>query len=787
MTMGQIISLDFLMSTNADAPDAADAADSPEAADAPDSPDLADAPDTADAPYSHDSADAAVAPDSPDFDDSRDAPDFADDPDAPDSPDIADYRDAPNFVDTPDAPDSPDFADTAVAPDSPTFEDSRDAPDFADAPVALDSPDFADSRDTPDLADTPGAPDSPNFADSRDAPDFADTPGAPDSPDFADSRDAPDFVDTPGAPDSPDFADSRNAPNFADAPDAPDSPNFADFRDAPDFANAPDAPDSPDFANARYAPEFSDAPNFAGSLDASNFAGSLDASKFASASSLADAPGGPEAAAAAGGPARSKSPDRAIDNRHTTLTELDEVVSASPQGAKKYQGPACVLTIPKTEELTEILVEESASSLEESVVKLGSKTHLTFPLGIIFTTFLYCGEASSALYMANIYRKNKDSFWMTFTFLFFLLSSIMDQFTLVFIHRDLAKDKPLMVFTHLLLLGPIFRCLEAIIMYLNLGKKVEEEPYVGIIRKRLFYDGMEELVEWEVGHSIRILSHHRHAFKRMAVMQAYLGSVPQLTYQTYVTLISNELPLPRAVLIGFSLVSVTFGSTLSTTLTLQIKYDEYKTRLGFWQFVCIVTWRTLEIITRLAILVVFSLSMKLMALPFIFVNFLATLFEPWVRFWMSGAKLPVIERTLTCVGTTVVLITVTVIHTGINYFSWSAMQLRLDQPELMKTTPGWGAMMLHYSIRLVEDITLVTIWLVRPEKVLALQNLCRPYIAVQLLVGQLLSFVLLLFFFQYLHPFRALFPESISEYIHRKCRWPCWARARNPAPRDGVV
>ncbi|XP_007669729.1 XK-related protein 2 [Ornithorhynchus anatinus] len=671
--------------------------------------------------------------------------------------------DAPDAADAADSPDSPEAAD------SPGSPDAADAPDTADAAVAPDSPNSADYRDAPDSADAPDAPDSPDFADAA---------VAPDSPNFTDSRDAPDFADVPDAPDSPDSADSRDVPDFADAPDAPASPDFADSRDGPDFADVSDAPDSPDFADAWDAPEFSDAPDFASGLDAPIFA---DASDFA------DAPEGPEAAAAADGPGQSKGPDPAIGKRCTALTELDQVVSAGPQESKKCRGPACVLTIPKTEELTEILVEERLRSLEKTVVKLGSKTHFTFPVGIIFTTFLYCGEASSAIYMANIYRKNKDIFWMTFTFLFFLLSSIMDQFTLVFIHRDLAKDKPLMVFTHLLLLGPIFRCLEAIIMYLNLGKKVVEDPYVGIIRKKLFYDGIEEVVEWEVGHSTRILSHHRNAFKRMAVMQAYLGSVPQLTYQSYVTLLSNELPFPRAVLIGFSLVSVTFGSTISTILTLQIKYDEYKVQLGFLQSIWIIIWRTLEIITRLAILVVFSISMKLLALPFIFLIFLVILLEPWVRFWMSGAKLPVIERTLTCVGTTVVLVTVTVIHTGINYFSWSAMQLRLDQPELMKTTPGWGSMMLHYSIRLVEDFILIATWLFRPEKAVVLQNICRPYLAVQLLVCQLLSFTLLLFFFQYLHPFHLLFPESISDYIHKMCRRPRWARARNPAPRDSTV
>lgn len=82
--------------------------------------------------------------------------------------------------------------------------------------------------------------------------------------------------------------------------------------------------------------------------------------------------------------------------------------------------------------------------------------------------------------------------------------------------------------------------------YLTLWKKErQEEPYVSLTRKKMLINGEEVLIEWEVGHSVRTLAMHRNAYKRMSQIQAFLGSVPQLTYQLYVTLISAEVTLPR--------------------------------------------------------------------------------------------------------------------------------------------------------------------------------------------------------------------------------------------------
>lgn len=96
------------------------------------------------------------------------------------------------------------------------------------------------------------------------------------------------------------------------------------------------------------------------------------------------------------------------------------------------------------------------SSLEEEIV-LGQRPHISFPFSILFSTVLYCGEVSSALYMFEIYRKANDRFWMSFTIIFIIAGVTLDQITLMFFNKDLRRNKAALLFWHILLLGPIVR------------------------------------------------------------------------------------------------------------------------------------------------------------------------------------------------------------------------------------------------------------------------------------------------------------------------------------------
>ncbi|XP_068104109.1 endoplasmic reticulum membrane adapter protein XK-like isoform X1 [Hyperolius riggenbachi] len=398
-------------------------------------------------------------------------------------------------------------------------------------------------------------------------------------------------------------------------------------------------------------------------------------------------------------------------------------------------------------------------------ILITTKTHP--PFSILTSTFLFCAETVAACVVSAEYSHTEDAVWMSLTIVFMLVPAIVVQLTLTFIHRDLGRDRPLILLMHLLQLGPVIRCVEALMVYCQMGR--EEEPYVSISRKKHLQGwGQIEEEEREVGHSLRRLATHRNAFKRTAVIQAFLGSTPQLTLQLYVSVLQRHVPTARAVLMAMSLASTTYGALVLNILAIQIKYDDYKVQLTSPAFVCIILWRCLEIATRVAVLVLFCSALKSWVAAVALVNLVVLFLLPWIRFCKSGSSIPEnVEKNFSQLGTMTVLGTVTLLYSTINMFCWSAVQLNLTERDLIDQCQNWGRMCLHYIFRFIENVALILFWYFYKED--GFEYVCSPMLVIQLMVGYVAAISFMLFFYQYFHPCRSLFTHNVSDFLLCVC------------------
>ncbi|RMC22020.1 hypothetical protein DUI87_02891 [Hirundo rustica rustica] len=252
------------------------------------------------------------------------------------------------------------------------------------------------------------------------------------------------------------------------------------------------------------------------------------------------------------------------------------------------------------------------------------------------------------------------------------------------------------------------RCVEALLVYCWSGR--EEEPYVTITCKQRLWKGYaayEVEMEQEVGHLEHHLATHHNAFKCMAIIQAFLGSTPQLTLQLYSSVLEKYVPVARAILMAICLVSVTYRALICNILAIQVKYNDYKVQLQPLAFLCIVLWCSLEISTHIAFLMLFNTVFKHWIIPIALANLLVVFFLPWVQFWCSSNCLPDIEKNFSCLGTVVVLCDFTLLYSSINMFCWSAVQLKLADQDLIDKSQNWGRLAMYYVAWLVENTALV--------------------------------------------------------------------------------
>lgn len=401
---------------------------------------------------------------------------------------------------------------------------------------------------------------------------------------------------------------------------------------------------------------------------------------------------------------------------------------------------------------------------------------MKFPASVLPSVFLFVAEITAALYLSSTYRTAGDRIWQALTLLFSLLPCALVQLTLLFVHRDLSRDRPLVLLLHLLQLGPLFRCFEVFCIYCQSNNN--EEPYVSITRKRQIpKDGLSEEIEREVGQAEGKLFAHRSAFSRASVIQAFLGSAPQLTLQLYISVLQQQVTIARCFLMAISLLSIVYGALRCNILAIKIKYDEYEVKVKPLAYVCIFLWRSFEIATRVTVLVLFTSVLKSWVLVDILLNFFSFFLCPWILFWCSGSPFPEnIEKALSRVGTTIVLCFLTLLYTGINMFCWSAVQLKINNPDLISKSQNWYQLLAYYMMRFIENATLLLLWYFFKTDIY--MYVCAPLLVLQLLVGYCTAILFMLVFYQFFHPCKKLFSSSVSESFMAWIRCVCWMCVR---------
>lgn len=108
-------------------------------------------------------------------------------------------------------------------------------------------------------------------------------------------------------------------------------------------------------------------------------------------------------------------------------------------------------------EISDIDPQECNTVAENGVVLVVNHSRVRPPFSVVLATVLYCAEFVSAAVLCSRYHKTDDVIWMGFTITFMLVPAVLIQLALTFFHRDLGRDRPLVLLLHLLLLGPLIR------------------------------------------------------------------------------------------------------------------------------------------------------------------------------------------------------------------------------------------------------------------------------------------------------------------------------------------
>lgn len=109
-------------------------------------------------------------------------------------------------------------------------------------------------------------------------------------------------------------------------------------------------------------------------------------------------------------------------------------------------------------------------------------------------------------------------------------------------------------------------------------------------------------------------------------------------------------------------------------------------------------------------------------------------------------------------------------------FCWSAVQLKIDSPDLISKSHNWYQLLVYYMMRFIENAILLLLWYLFKTDIY--MYVCAPLLVLQLLVGYCTAILFMLVFYQFFHPCKKLFSSSVSEGFQRWLRCFCWACRR---------
>uniref|UniRef100_A0A8C4R4W6 XK-related protein n=1 Tax=Eptatretus burgeri TaxID=7764 RepID=A0A8C4R4W6_EPTBU len=203
---------------------------------------------------------------------------------------------------------------------------------------------------------------------------------------------------------------------------------------------------------------------------------------------------------------------------------------------------------------------------------------------IAASVFLLVAEFVAACVTAALYGTAGDPTWLGLTLLFALVASLAVQLALVVIHRDIGRDRPLVLLLHLLQMGALVRCVP-----------------------------MHSLIVWHI----------------LEVDVCMMMELVQIFTQNKMYAFSFLLLL-LGVLMSFSLLATAYGAVVLTFLAIRLEHPLLELGAAPAAYVLALVWRSLEMAARVSALVLFAASCRAWCFLVICANLAIFAALPWI-------------------------------------------------------------------------------------------------------------------------------------------------------------